>query len=591
MAIAGRSYRNPTRILRVPSRGLANTAGGQADETVVSAANSEVGGSRWDTVSVGADATLVFDDLNGRTWYRHATGATTTQAWVGWAAASVGSGWPRYFGRLYFTIPAAVLGTTTFYLFRARSGSTQSSRISVSSGNRIQLRNTGNSAAATGAVAIAADTIYRLEWDVTVGAAAPGEVRVFAGDATTPLETISVASADFGTGLVDELGFGIFTSTANHPEYRMRGFQVNNSVLPGPLGDLPVAGSSAGADAVTVADAVTRVQALVRATADSVTVADAVDRGPLTGVRELGEAVTVADSVAAYTVRARDLAEAVTVADTVERTVAWARAVEESVTVADAAASSPVTGSRDLAEAVTVADSVSRGPLTAARAVAETVAVADTLVRSVTRARALAEAVEVADAVSATGGNVRNMADAVQVADTVARIVAWARGTADGVTVADAVDRMVSRARVLAETLEVADAAARGPLTGARALAEAIALGDTVSRLSVMARDVVDAVQLVDAVAGSGGNARAVADAVTVADSVARSGMLAGRGLADAVTVVDVVARVVALQRLLADAVSFADAAAAAAPPSTVIVAYPHSVVDTGRPATIRRTV
>lgn len=216
---------------------VANTAEGGVDETTVTTLNSGgASGRAWDTVTVGPGATMVYDSAvaaHGGLAYRIATGGTSAQAWVGWTGGTLGA-LPRYFGRCYFMISAGLLGSTIVTLMRARAGATQSSRVSVTTGNKLSIRNTSNGQVAVGAVNIAADTWYRAEWDIAVGAAADGFAKLFLGDSTSALDNLSAPAANFGASNVDEVGFGVVASAANHGTYWVDDLQVNDSAMPGP---------------------------------------------------------------------------------------------------------------------------------------------------------------------------------------------------------------------------------------------------------------------------------------------------------------------------------------------------------------------
>ena len=204
------------------------------DETTVSTGNSAAGGSAWNLVTIGTTGVLVYDDVSGTTWYRCSTGVTSAMVRADWTSTSITPAWSRVYGRVYFMIPAANLGAVIYYLSRGRAGTTQSFRLSVSTGSRLVIRNTTNGSAATGGVPIAGDTVYRVEWDITVGAAAVGTAKLYLGDSTTELETVTAAAGNFGTANVDEVGYGIASSTANHPSYWLRGFNANDTTMPGP---------------------------------------------------------------------------------------------------------------------------------------------------------------------------------------------------------------------------------------------------------------------------------------------------------------------------------------------------------------------
>lgn len=207
------------------------------DGVTVTAANSAAGGDAWTLVTIGTNASLVYATADSRSWYQLSTGATSAMVRAEWA--SISPAWARSYGRAYFRIPAASLGAVTFYLVRGRASTTQSFRISVSTGNRLQLRSTGNTAVDTGIVALTADTTYRVEWDVAVGPTATGTVWLYAGDSTTALELLT-ATADYGASAITEVGYGIFSAAVGHPAFLLRGFQANDTALPGPEASGPV---------------------------------------------------------------------------------------------------------------------------------------------------------------------------------------------------------------------------------------------------------------------------------------------------------------------------------------------------------------
>lgn len=500
MARLGRTLSQRAVIVRNRALALANTAGGQADETVVSVGNSAAGGALWDAVTIGADATLVYDQVGGVTWYRVATGATTTVARAEWTSTSLSTGWTRYFGRAYFRIPAATLGTTIVYLFRARAGAAQSSRISVSTGNRVQLRNASNSSAAQGAVDIVADTNYRVEWDITVGAAAPGTVYLYAGDSTTALESITVASADFGTGLVNELGFGMFTSTANHPPYWLRGFQVNNTALPGPLGDLPtgIQYTATPADAADLVDTATRVVAMVRGPADTAGLTDAA-QDALAAARTVTDTADLVDAATRAATNVRVAADTAGISDTVTVSVGKtaadqapivdtaARAATVNRTAADTAglvdeAVAALGSIAEAADAAAITDAATRA-VTAARTPADTAGLLDAPLTALAAARTAADTAGISDA--AVLARARQVADSAGLADAATTVATRAVTAGDTAGLADAVTAIVSRTVVVADTAAIEDQVTTALVSALRAAPHRVAVTSTPSTVRV----------------------------------------------------------------------------------------------------------
>lgn len=211
---------------------LANTGGGQADETAVTTGNSTAGGDPWNAVTVSVGGEVTFDDVNGSTWHRFATAATSGQSRVEWTSASITAPMARIYGGFWFRIPSAALGGT-LYLMRARAAGVQTTRISVSSGNKLQIRNTSNAAAEQGAVNIAADTDYFVRYDVTTGASAAGTVELYNATGTL-LETLSPTATNFGTGSVDEVGYGIASNVSSQSPYLIRGMASSVNAWPSP---------------------------------------------------------------------------------------------------------------------------------------------------------------------------------------------------------------------------------------------------------------------------------------------------------------------------------------------------------------------
>lgn len=242
---------------------LSNTPTGTGG-SIVTTGNSAAGGSAWSLVTIGTGGSLVYDDLSGTTWYRFGTGGTSAMARAEWA--SISPTWPRSYGRVYFTIPAATIGSVIFNLVRGRAAASQLFRIGVSTGRLIAIRNAANGAAATGGVTIVGDTVYRVEWDITIGAVATGVAKLYLGDSTTELETITATGANFGAADVTEVGYGIASATVNHPTYWLRGFEANNVAMPGPQ-----AGGSIVNAAAALAAATTLTATAVRSTAGAST--------------------------------------------------------------------------------------------------------------------------------------------------------------------------------------------------------------------------------------------------------------------------------------------------------------------------------
>jgi hypothetical protein len=212
----------------------ANNADGGTDQATVTTANS--GGSSghaWDSVTIGADATCKYEHATyagQAASYSFATGATSATTFVTWSSSVVAH--VRSYGRAYFRFTSL---STTPSIVRARGSGTQAFRVTVTSAGLLQLRNTGNTVIATGSVALSTLTWYRLEWDVSRGASASGTLWVYLGHSTTPVDSVTVATGDFGTADFTEYNFGIIAATSNQAAQWIDEIAVGRTGLFGPI--------------------------------------------------------------------------------------------------------------------------------------------------------------------------------------------------------------------------------------------------------------------------------------------------------------------------------------------------------------------
>jgi hypothetical protein len=209
-------------------------AEGGSDETQVSAANSGGdSGTAFNTVNVGADATLVYDTAqssHGSLSVRHATGATSATANMIWTGTAVGAP-SRLWGRCYVRFSDVSVSRS---IARIRSGTTQILRVQINTSGEIELRNSGNSVAATSTTVLSVDTWYRIEFDARPGEAVANELRLYVGDSTTLTESVAASDNYSAAADVTEAGFGNFANGANAPSMWYDSIQVNDTVFPGP---------------------------------------------------------------------------------------------------------------------------------------------------------------------------------------------------------------------------------------------------------------------------------------------------------------------------------------------------------------------
>lgn len=197
----------------------------------ITAVSSAAGGTAFDSVtgSPTYDSTLVKSGTSGQ--FTTTAAATVSCNWI----AALGGTYARLAGCVYFS-------STSFsaanMIVRLRDGTgNQIARIVTDTSGHVVLRiNTGNTLVGTGSVAMSTGTNYRIEWDITSGAAAPVAVYVYLGDSTTLLDSVTSASANSGSANIAEVNWGIFTNTASVPAFQLDEPAVSDAAgLIGPL--------------------------------------------------------------------------------------------------------------------------------------------------------------------------------------------------------------------------------------------------------------------------------------------------------------------------------------------------------------------
>lgn len=548
----------------------------EASGTAVSAANSTVGGTAFTSVTVGSGASLIYDSaaLRGSLSLRYTTGGTAAQSFATWSGTQWGASASRVYGRA--TVAPTALGGQTSVI-RVRGGGSQLFRITISSGGTIELRNSANTAVASAATAMTVGaSVWRIAWDVTIGASATGVVNIYHDPTSdTPSETLTAASADFGTTPADEANVGCVSNISN-VDVRVDDVMVTDQGLPGPPEQ-----SRGVAEAATVGDAVTR-GALGMAglqVAETVTAGDTVAR--VSGVsRSVGEAVTAGDATGRVSALSRVVAETVAAGDTAARVSAAGRAVTETVAAGDSVTRAGLGAPRAVAETLAVADSAARAGHGMARPVAETVTAGDVASRNAAGSAAASAAVTVADQAQRVTGLPRAVTESVTAGDTAGRgVLAGARQVAETVPVNDTAATVSARTRQVSESVSVADATVRALWSGSHQVAEAVNLSDQVSRTGAGFGSITETVGVADTVGRSGlTQVRQVAESAAVTDGATRQ-VSRGRAVAESVTVADEVSRSstggssATVSVSLADAMSRGPAGTARAGAETVTVA------------------
>jgi hypothetical protein len=217
------------------------TAEGGTENATVSVGNSGgASGDAWDTVTIGANATNVYDPSDpavGKRSNRIATGASSVMSYGQWTA-KVAARWPAglttNYGRCYIKIAAIPGADRTFVEFSDAAGTTNRGNIRVRSTGAIRLRNAANGTVVTSATILSLNTWYRIEYRVDGSVAGDWQIVIFLGNSTSALETLSGSGANFG-GAIGTVRFGYVANVANADNWWLDGMNVNDVGLPGPL--------------------------------------------------------------------------------------------------------------------------------------------------------------------------------------------------------------------------------------------------------------------------------------------------------------------------------------------------------------------
>lgn len=216
------------------------TAEGGAENVTLTTGNSGgASGDAWDTVVTGANATQQYKAdvvLNGKRCITQFTGASSVSCYAQWTA-KIAARWPAgmttNYGRCYLRISAIPAVDTTFIEMSDAAGTTNRGNIRVRSTGAVRLRNAANGTVVTSATILSVNTVYRIEWRVDGSATGAWELKIFLGESTSALESLS-GTANFG-GVIGTYRFGFVANVANSIQYWLDGMNVNDVGLPGPL--------------------------------------------------------------------------------------------------------------------------------------------------------------------------------------------------------------------------------------------------------------------------------------------------------------------------------------------------------------------
>ena len=235
----GRVYSNPGSL---PALLLVNSFDGSSNNTTVSTGNSGGGsGNAFDSVNIGASATLIYSNAHyahGSLAGRFATGASSVTDLVSWLTASVGIQ-PKIWFRVYafFTANPA----SSIRAFRALSNGGQCGAMQVTTSGTLQLLNAAGGTVATSSNAVPLNQWFRVEGFI-VGSPNAGQLSFslfFSPDAQIPVETITSSATQSTNNPVAAVQFGATGSAANVAQFWLDSIGISNT---GPLGPASLTG-------------------------------------------------------------------------------------------------------------------------------------------------------------------------------------------------------------------------------------------------------------------------------------------------------------------------------------------------------------
>jgi hypothetical protein len=222
---------------------LLNNAESQPSGTTVTLGNS--GGTdanAFDERVIGTNMTETFDNAHpahGTNGFKFALTSTATDVtYVGWTSASIGSAVTRLFGAFYFYLAATAI-TSSIRLIQFRNGAGLSAGIGCTNGLQgFQFRNSADAAVTPLTGTILANTLYRVEFDITFSATVgAGTINVYLGDSLTVQGTSTPAATQaFGTGF-DGFRAGFCTanfSSTSGDAVILDSLNLNTTGMPGP---------------------------------------------------------------------------------------------------------------------------------------------------------------------------------------------------------------------------------------------------------------------------------------------------------------------------------------------------------------------
>lgn len=215
------------------------TAESGAESATVTTGNSGgTSGDAWDAVTIGANATAVYDSTVtavGKRSLRLATGASAVTAFVQWLV-KIGQRWPSgmttQYGRTYFRVASIPAADRTVLEFLAPDGVTNRGNLRLRSTGALRIRDAANATVATTTTILSPNTWYRIEERLDGSVTGNWEIRLYLGSSAVALETLS-GSANFG-GVIGAINLGYVAAVAALPQIWFDAVEFNDTGFPGP---------------------------------------------------------------------------------------------------------------------------------------------------------------------------------------------------------------------------------------------------------------------------------------------------------------------------------------------------------------------
>jgi hypothetical protein len=211
--------------------------GGSNGTTLTAGSGGNTGGASgdfFDTVTIGASCTETFatsSAFHGGLGLQITQPVTAAATFVEWNT-QLGTVTSTVWGRVYLRLSAGSFSTALAFA-RTLNGATIAGQVIITSAAKVRCQD-NLAATAVGAVTVAVNTWYRIEWMVTIGSGATQTVqaKLYLGDADGDLETITLGSATTQTQAT-KVQLGECTGPIPSSTLDLDAFNVNLTGFPG----------------------------------------------------------------------------------------------------------------------------------------------------------------------------------------------------------------------------------------------------------------------------------------------------------------------------------------------------------------------